>query len=259
MKINVICPKCNTSLEIVDKNDAALYIGKAFQFARSFSDEGDAKASVLSPEGLESQNSFAIAERFYEYAFAIDQIMKNDIKDKQVIDIGSAMTVLAAVVAKLGNDVTCIDFQKWSSHLDRVSYLSCDLIAGCPTLKPHSFDFGLCISTIEHVGLGRWKDPEDVYGDVKGMQTIYELLKPGALLVLTVPVGLAEVSFPAHRIYNQSRLKKITKDFKVIEEKFYCLENNGMEFKPCSSDVAFNLSKTEAVNYNIGCFLLEKI
>jgi len=261
MKLKIVCPKCSSVLEVADNDaEAATYLGKAQIFARKFSSEGDAKTSVLNPEGVENLNSFAISERFYEYAFVMEQILKYGVKGREVVDIGSAMTVLAAVISKLGNKVTCLDFQKWKVVMRDVEYVSGDIMKVDQILKNDFYDLGVCVSTIEHVGMGRWKDPEDVNGDIKGMIAIRKIIRPGGLLILTTPVGVAEVSFPAHRIYNQARLSKIFEGFTIKEEQYYRLSpESPLEFVPCNKETAFNLGIKTPTNYNIACYLLEKV
>lgn len=49
------------------------------------------------------------------------------------------------------------------------------------------FDVVLAVSTIEHVGLSAYGDPEDVDGDTKVMKRISGWLKPGGICYLDVP------------------------------------------------------------------------
>jgi len=259
MKISVICPNCKTSLQVSNELYDPLLPEKAKQYAKRFSEEGDAKASTLAPSGLDDLNSFAIVERFYEYAFVIETLLKNARSGMKILDVGSARTVLASVMAKLGNYVTCTDFQKTGNMaLDNINYVQCDIIKGSADLKTEHFDFVTCVSTIEHVGLGRWNDPEDVSGDIKGMRTIHSLLKVGGLLALTLPIGIAEVVFPAHRVYNKSRLNKLFEEFMVKESLFYRMEKSDQDFVKCEESAAFGFGR-DGSNYNLGCYLLEKI
>jgi hypothetical protein len=60
-------------------------------------------------------------------------------------------------------------------------------------------------SSIEHSGLGRYGDPIDPFGDVKEVQKIRCILKPGGLFFLGVPVGADEVGYNCHRTYGRIR------------------------------------------------------
>lgn len=79
-------------------------------------------------------------------------------------------------------------------------------------------DLAISISCIEHVGLGRYGDKLDPDGDIKMVQNIRKLLKPGGILIFAVPLGRAEICWNAHRCYNDYRLGKLLEGFKKIDE-----------------------------------------
>ncbi|CAK5100450.1 unnamed protein product [Meloidogyne enterolobii] len=70
----------------------------------------------------------------------------------------------------------------------------------------NSFDFVASFSSIEHSGLGRYDDPIDPIGDIREMQKISCILKPGGLFFLGIPVGLDDVGVNCHRTYGRIRL-----------------------------------------------------
>lgn len=59
-----------------------------------------------------------------------------------------------------------------------------------------------CMHALEHVGLGRYGDPIDPWGDVKAAQELSRVLAPGGNLLIVLPVGRPKVAFNAHRIYS---------------------------------------------------------
>lgn len=67
-------------------------------------------------------------------------------------------------------------------------------------------DFIVSFSSIEHSGLGRYGDPIDPLGDIREMEKIKCLLKPGGKLFLGFPIGRDEVVFNLHRVYGRLRL-----------------------------------------------------
>jgi len=71
---------------------------------------------------------------------------------------------------------------------------------------PQPFDAGISISSFEHDGLGRYGDPLDPEGDLKAMRKAKQVIKPGGLLYLAVPVGKDAVTWNAHRVYGLARL-----------------------------------------------------
>ncbi len=53
---------------------------------------------------------------------------------------------------------------------------------------PESFDAIVCISSLEHVGLGHYSsDPVDTLGDIRCAHSMYKWLKPGGLIYFDVP------------------------------------------------------------------------
>ncbi|CAD6199030.1 unnamed protein product [Caenorhabditis auriculariae] len=69
-----------------------------------------------------------------------------------------------------------------------------------------TFDFAATFSSIEHSGMGRYGDPIDPSGDLKEMQKIHCMLKPGGLLFLGMPQGTDHITYNLHRIYGPIRL-----------------------------------------------------
>jgi hypothetical protein len=60
-----------------------------------------------------------------------------------------------------------------------------------------------CLHAIEHFGLGRYGDPLDPNGHLKGYNNIIRMLKPGGTLYISFPIGKTnEVHFNAHRVFH---------------------------------------------------------
>ena len=71
---------------------------------------------------------------------------------------------------------------------------------------PHGeFDIVTCLSTIEHVGLGRYGDAIDPWGDIKMAESLRKLLRPGGVMLLSFPTGPGCVVFNKHRVYSPYR------------------------------------------------------
>jgi len=70
---------------------------------------------------------------------------------------------------------------------------------------PRVFDAAISISSFEHDGLGRYGDPLDPDGDLKAMQNMKRIVRPGGLLYLAVPVGRDRILFNAARVYGPIR------------------------------------------------------
>lgn len=60
-----------------------------------------------------------------------------------------------------------------------------------------------CLHALEHFGLGRYGDPLDPLGHIKGFRNIIRMLRPGGMFYVSFPIGLAdEVHFNAHRVFS---------------------------------------------------------
>ena len=56
------------------------------------------------------------------------------------------------------------------------------------------FDAISCISTLEHIGVaGRYGSDDDPEGDAKTMHEIKRILKPGGILLTSLPYGAKDV------------------------------------------------------------------
>ncbi|KAI1715900.1 hypothetical protein Ddc_10821 [Ditylenchus destructor] len=78
------------------------------------------------------------------------------------------------------------------------------------------FDFVVSYSSIEHSGLGRYGDPIDPIGDLREMEKVRCILKPGGLFFFSVPVGFDTTGFNCHRYYGRIRLAMMFAGFELI-------------------------------------------
>ncbi|RDC56225.1 DUF268 domain-containing protein [Pedobacter chinensis] len=109
-----------------------------------------------------------------------------------------------------------------------------------------SIDTISCMHTVEHIGLGRYGDPIDPDGDIKAIDELIRVVKPGGSILFVTPVGNPKIMFNAHRIYDPHM---ITNLFKNCELKQFSLVTDQNEFI-VNSDLADGLSQ----NYGCGCF-----
>ena len=82
--------------------------------------------------------------------------------------------------------------------------------------QPRKFDVVVSISSIEHDGLGRYGDPINPRGDLRAMSEFKELLRPGGLLLLAVPIGSDALVWNAHRIYGRIRWPLLTAGWETV-------------------------------------------
>ena len=188
----------------------------------------------------------------------------------EAMDFGPGGSHLALVAAQAGFNVTAVDLQpvKWFYLHPRLHFVQGDILK-LPLPKDH-FDLVINCSTVEHVGLvGRYSVTEDCSdGDLEAMALLLELLKPGGIMMLTIPCGQDAVFLPLHRVYGEQRLPHLLKDF-IIEREEYWVKNNANQWVPCNRGVAlsfralsFQPSSMSEIPYKsayaLGCFRLRK-
>lgn len=171
------------------------------------------------------------SDRFLEYPFAIGRLPEKRVK---LLDIGSAGSFFPLIVAALGYDVTACDIRTYEIlnrlTFKNIRFIQQDIIK--VPLPEASFDAVTCISTLEHIGLrSRYGSIEDIDGDIKMMKEILKVLRPGGMVIITVPYGIAEIIAPYHRIYDYSDIKTIVAGFNIVEERYYTFDKKGDWFE----------------------------
>lgn len=77
-----------------------------------------------------------------------------------------------------------------------------------------------CLHAIEHFGLGRYGDPIDPDGHIKGFNNILKMLKPGGYLYISLPIANAsEIQFNAHRIFHRNDIFRWPKKTESVKLK----------------------------------------
>lgn len=87
-----------------------------------------------------------------------------------------------------------------------------------------------CMHTVEHIGLGRYGDALDAGGDIKAINELKRVLKPGGDLLFVTPVGKQKIEFNAHRIYRYEQIIEYfspltLKEFSLIPDAGGLIEN----------------------------------
>ena len=90
-----------------------------------------------------------------------------------------------------------------------------DLSVEREDLQPE-FDLVTCLSTIEHIGLGRYGDPLDPLSDIKLANNIKKIVRPGGIVLMSFPVGIGCVFYNLHRIYSPYRINKLLEGYELI-------------------------------------------
>jgi SAM-dependent methyltransferase len=163
--------------------------------------------------------------RRFEYPFQARSLCRPDVRARTIVDVGGGncySTIVPLLLQLKESRVVCVDVvERKSSSRFGVSYVRGDCAkTGLPDGQA---DVVTMISTVEHVGLGRWGDPPDVQGDLHAVQEARRILRAGGHLVLTAPYGYPTVVYNIHRIYDRGRLEKLIEGFDIVDEKYSLL------------------------------------
>lgn len=116
------------------------------------------------------------------------------------VDVGSRIDGFVAHVAAFRN-IEVIDIRPLASLVEhRISFRRGNLMELDPSWV-RSCDSLSCLHAIEHFGLGRYGDPIDPAGHLRGFRNLAAMLEPGGVLYLGVPIGHSAVHFNAHRVF----------------------------------------------------------
>ena len=155
-----------------------------------------------------------IGERVVEYPFVLLNMPRGRSK---VLDVGCWGSQIPIELASLGHKVYGIDVVNYPLRHPNFTFLQGDI---CHTpFAPDFFDVVIAVSTIEHIGLGRYGDPAHSGGDKKAIREIGRILKPGGRLIITVPFGKKAVfcfrGAPLHRVYDLPSLEELLSQLKI--------------------------------------------
>lgn len=176
-------------------------------------------------------------------------------KESKILDVGSRYSQVPLEMASLGHEVWALDIEEYIFKHKKLKFVKGDIRK--TKFKSGFFDVVTIISTLEHVGMGQtsYGDLEEEDGDVTAMQEIRRILKPKGVVLLTLPFGKPKF-LPFLRVYDKERIKKISRDFKLVKE-IYMLndkENWGVSTYEKVKDI-------ENTHHTIGnaFFLLQKV
>ncbi|MBX2886102.1 MAG: DUF268 domain-containing protein [Granulosicoccus sp.] len=120
------------------------------------------------------------------------------------IDIGSRIDGFVAHVAAF-REIEVFDIRKLDeSRHTNIKFVQKDLMDPNDAALSDSVS---CLHAIEHFGLGRYGDPIDPSGHLRGVENISKMVEPGGTLYISFPIGLADaVHFNAHRVFHPASI-----------------------------------------------------
>lgn len=190
---------------------------------------------------------------FHQDLLVARRIFKNN--PVKHVDIGSRTDGFVTHVASY-REIEVFDIRPFSNNIPNIKFVQAD----CMKLTDELLNYTDSISSlhaIEHFGLGRYGDPIDGNGHLKGLESINKILKKGGKFYFSVPIGPQRIEYNAHRVFSIAYLLKIfnshyqVDNFSFVDDKGDLHEN--VELK--GNDITNNFN----CKYGCGIFELTKI
>lgn len=124
------------------------------------------------------------------------------------IDIGSRVDGFVAHVAVF-REIFVGDIRAMPSTISNINFVQINLMEELPLTMIDAWHSISCLHALEHFGLGRYGDPVDMDGHIRGLANLSKMLKPSGVLYLSVPIGKQRIEFNAHRVFSLQYLMEL--------------------------------------------------
>lgn len=169
------------------------------------------------------------------------------------VDLASRVDGFVAHVAVF-RKIEVLDIRPLDSKIENMEFKQFD--ATSPQEEYDSYCDSLsCLHALEHFGIGRYGDPVDINGHLKGLSCITKVLKSGGTLYLSVPIGPERIEFNAHRVFSAPTISKLTQENFVLK-RFSYVDDKGDFHEDCD----FTGEQFEdSYNCDYGCGIFELV
>lgn len=134
-----------------------------------------------------------------------------------VLDVGSAESLVPLSLASLGYHVTALDPRGYGLRHPHLK-VSANPIEVLPPTR--EYDAIVCLSTIEHLGIGAYNLQRGDRLDLEAMSTMASLLKEDGRLVLTVPCADESRQDELQRVYDDKGLDELLDGWTVTSRSY---------------------------------------
>lgn len=181
--------------------------GSPFRIRFSMPCLGDRYESSGSTRGHYFYQDLLVARRVFER------------RPERHVDVGSRVDGFVAHVAAF-REIEVFDIRPLTLAIPSIVFRQMDLM-NAPEQFKACCDSLSCLHAIEHFGLGRYGDPVDLNGHVKGFRSLASILKPGGLLYFSVPIGPERIDFNANRVFSIQTVLNLAKECFDLEAFSY--------------------------------------
>jgi hypothetical protein len=181
---------------------------------------------------------------FYQGAWAARKLKK--IHPERHVDIASSVLMVSVLSGFI--DTVFVDYRPLKANLSGLNSIPGDILA--LPFDDASVTSLSCLHVIEHIGLGRYGDPLDPLGSVKGAGELQRILAQGGSLFLSLPIGRERICFNAHRVHLPSSVLRLFSNLRLVD--FSYVDDAGVFHENTQLDQANHLE------YGCGMFHFEK-
>ncbi len=232
---------------------ALLALPKFFQDWNEFR-KGTTQKIVLKPclHDRAEEGGTAKGEYFWQDLYVARMIYQA--KPVRHVDIGSRFDGFVAHVASY-REIEVIDIRPIQAVIPGVVFMRMDMMSSKVTMENYC-DSISCLHALEHFGLGRYGDPLDPEGHVKGLQNIAKLLKLSGRLYLSVPIGLERIEFNANRVFCPERMVELAKQTGFVLDQLAWIAKD--QPVVASTDPLTDIQSLKKMHYALGIFVFTK-
>ncbi len=178
---------------------------------------------------------------FHEDLLVARRVFEN--KPRKHVDVGSRVDGFVAHVASF-REIEVFDIRPQQAVVKNMRFVTTDFMNVPSTLYEYT-DSLSSLNVIEHFGLGRYGDPIDVNGHLKGLENMHKVLKKGGKFYFSTPIGPQRIEFNAHRVFSLEYLLKIFEPNYTVD--FFSYVDDGGDLH---ENVKFSDEKMKS---NFGC------
>jgi hypothetical protein len=168
-----------------------------------------------------------VNERIAEQPFVFGAIARAFDAPARILDVGGSESTVGLSLATLGHDVTIVDPRAHPLAHRNLTHAACRLDELPASSQP--FDAAVVLSAVEHFGLEHYDSaaansarPLDGVGggderlDLAALARLRELVRPGGLLVLTVPFDAQASVDDFQRVYDEAGVAELLRGWTVV-------------------------------------------
>lgn len=156
---------------------------------------------------------------------------------KSHVDIGSRIDGFVAHVASF-REIVIFDIREFSqSDHPNIVFHQVDFMNHLK-IPTNYADSVSCLNTLEHFGLGRYNDPLDPNGHIKGFHNLVSILKIKGTMYVSIPVSMKpKLHFNSHRIFHPNEIFTwVPNENKMKLERFDYVNDQGRLYKNMEID-----------------------